>query len=1080
MHFIATQTVRLDQAAKAVDLDQSAADVAFLSFTDSDLAAMARAVSTEAKAPATWRFASLAQLQHPYSVDLYFEKTLANASFILVRLLGGMDYWRYGVEELAALARKRGIKLAIVPGDERADPRLEAASTLPAETLRQLWGRMLEGGSANFNACVGLAEGRTPEIAPDPLPALLSFGMGSFEASAEAPRAAVLFYRSTLLAEDTAAIAALAQALAMRGFGVVSLAVTSLKDPAALALLRDELARFKPDVILSATAFSALGDETTATPLVGCDAPVLQVIMAQSDEAQWQGSTRGLSSTDLAMHVALPEFDGRIAAGLISFKDQTSVDPLLEFGRRTHQPSMLHIAHVADQALGLAHLRRLAPEARKIAFVLSDYPGKDGREAYALGLDTPASVAAMAATLCEAGYDIGTLPDAAAMMLELTRAKPQVCLSLAHYRRLLATWPASAVAAMEAAWGAPEDDPALHEGAFAFRVIVCGKLTLGLQPGRAPRADRRASYHDLNAPPSHGYVAFYLWLQHVVQLDAMVHVGTHGTLEWLPGKALALGPTCFPRLLAGPLPIAYPFIVSNSGEAAQAKRRLGAVTLGHMPPPLMEAGLHGAALELEPLMQEYAQALALDPARADRLGVLILDHAHCSGLGSDAGLAGLSQPAALAVLDTFLCDLQEMRIGDGLHVFGQNEPGESAGLLAALDARFVAPGPGGVPEINPDVVPTGRNLTTLDPRQLPTEAAAQQGEINAQALLARHLQDHGEPLGKVVLDLWGSAALRSGGADLATAFALMGVAVERDPATRRVLGTKIVPLARLGRPRVDVTLRISGLFRDMFSRQIDLFDLAVQRLTASDEDASDNPLRRAFAQGPRVFGPAAGRYGAGSAGLLLPASDTDAGELAQAYLAASTFAYSAGDEGHAAGPAFSVRLAEAQVLVHSFDVPGQDALASTTLAQHIGGIAAAAASLGNQPASWHLDISTPGATRLRDSGADIARALLGRATHPRWIAGQMRHGFRGAAELAETAEALLVWARATDFVPSSHFERLFTAWCDDDAVRGFLNRANPGAARAIAAVFAAALRQNLWHPHANSTAATLAEMEAPS
>ena len=1082
MHIIATQTVQLDQAAMAVDLDQSAADVAFLSFTDSDLAAMARAVSAHAGAPATWRFASLTHLQHPYSVDLYLEKTLAHASFILVRLLGGMDYWRYGVEELAALARKRGIKLAIVPGDDRGDPRLEAASTLPAETLRRLWARMLEGGPENFRACVGLAEGRATGPAPETLPALLRFGAGSFEAPAEtppaAPRAALLFYRSTLMAEDTAAIAALAQALAMRGLGVASLAVTSLKDPAALTLLQSELASFKPDVILSATAFSALGDEAAATPLAGCDAPVLQVIMAGSDEAQWHGSPRGLSSTDLTMHVALPEFDGRIAAGLISFKDQASADPLLEFGRRTHRPSALHIAHVADQALGLALLRRLAPAARKIAFVLSDYPGKDGREGYALGLDTPASVAAMAAALREAGYDVGKLPEAAAMMADLTRAKPQACLSLERYRALLATWPASAVAEIEAAWGAPEADPALHEGAFAFRVIVCGKLTLGLQPGRAPRADHRASYHDINMPPSHGYVAFYLWLRHVVHLDAMVHVGTHGTLEWLPGKALALGPTCFPRLLAGPLPIAYPFIASNPGEAAQAKRRLGAVTLGHMPPPLVEAGLHGAALALEPLMEEYAQALALDPARADRLGASILDHAHRSGLAADAGLAGLSQQAALAALDTCLCDLKELRIGDGLHVFGQGEPGESAGLLAALDARFVAPGPGGAPELNPDVVPTGRNLTTLDPRVLPTEAAARQGQINAQALLARHLQDHGEPLATVVLDLWGSAALRSGGADLATAFALMGVDVERDPATGRVLGTSIVPLARLGRPRVDVTLRMSGLFRDMFARQIDLFDLVVQRLATSDEDVGDNPLRRAAAPGPRAFGPAAGSYGAGPASLLNPASDTDGGALGAAYLAASSHAYGAGDEGRQAGEAFAARLAAAQALVHTFDVPGQDALDSTTLAQHGGGIAAAAASLGNRPASWHLDMTKPGAARLRSSGADIARALLGRATHPRWIAGQMRHGYRGAGELAETAEALLVWARATDFVPSSHFERLFEAWCSDDAVRGFLISANPGAARAVAAVFSAAQRQGFWHSRRNSTAALLAEMGA--
>ncbi|MBV1706857.1 MAG: cobaltochelatase subunit CobN [Hyphomicrobiales bacterium] len=1077
MHLLPAHEARLEQTAVAVDLEQSAAGVAFLSFLDGDLAAMASAVGTHAAAPATWRFASLAALQHPYSVDLYLEKTLNSASFILVRLLGGMDYWRYGVEELAALARRRNIRLAIIPGDYRADPRLDEASTLPVEQVRALWQHMLEGGPQNLQACVALAEGRGQVLAPEQQPAVLAHAAGCLTAPAAAPRALIVFYRSTLLAEDTAAIDALAQALAARGSGVRALAVTSLKDPGALALLRDDLAAYAPDVILSATAFSALGDDVAASPLAGCPAPVLQVIMAGSSEAQWRGSQRGLSASDLAMHVALPEFDGRIAAGLISFKEQQSLDPLLEFGRRTHRPAPAHIAHVADQALAMAHLHRLAPAERHLGFVLSDYPGKQGREAYALGLDTPASVVAMAATLRDAGYDIGDLPDAAAIITHLTAATPQPCLSLAQYRQLLASWPAQVLAAVEAACGPAEADPALQDGWFSFRFMACGKLTIALQPGRAPRAAHRESYHDLNLPPAHGYIAFYLWLRHVLRLDAMVHVGTHGTLEWLPGKALALGPECYPRLLAGALPVIYPFIASNPGEAAQAKRRLGAVTLGHMPPPLVQAGLHGAALELEPLMEEYAQALALDPARADRLGASILETARACGLADDAGLAGLAPRAALAALDTCLCDVKEARIGDGLHIFGLGEPGETAGLLAALDACFVAPGPGGAPEINPDVVPTGRNLTTLDPRVLPTEAAASAGQNHAKALLDRHMQDYGEPLATMVLDLWGSAALRTGGAGLATAFALMGIDIVRDPETRRVLGTAIVPLARLGRPRVDVTLRMSGLFRDMFAHQIALFDLAVQSLVQIGEDARENPLRRPGQHGPRAFAPPAGTYGAGPADL---ASSTALGPreaLAAAYLQASSFAYAAGDEGNAAGEAFAGRLARAQVLVHAFDMPGEDALASATLAQHAGGMAAAAGLLGNQPASWHLDTSTPGTTKLRSASAGIARALLGRATHPRWIAGQMRHGFRGAAELAETAEALLMWAHTTAFVPSSHFDRLFAAWCDNDAVRAFLKASNPGAARAIAAVFAQAQRHGYWHPRRNATLAALDELE---
>jgi cobaltochelatase CobN len=1112
MHIARIETRSLDETTPAVDLDQSPADVVFLSFSDSDLASLAAAWEKGADRLPSLRLANLAALKHPFSVDLHVEKVCAKARFVLVRLLGGMDYWRYGVEELAAAARARDIQLAIVPGDRFEDARLDAASTIGLDDLRQLWRYFEDGRPDNLTACLRYIAHRLGAAPPAPPPrAVAPFGFydsGCRMGTGEAPRALIVFYRSILMAGDAAPIDALAEALAARGMSVTSVYVTSLKDAEVQAPLASLLAATPFDVILNATAFSARVDESGGV-LDAADAPVLQVILAGSARAQWAGSRRGLGAADLAMHVVLPEIDGRIVARAISFKEETRRSERLEFSQISHAPVNDRVAYVANLATAWARLRRTPANARKIALVLSDYPAKGGRVGYAVGLDTPRSVLAIAEVLRDATYEIGALPSEASLIRHLSSGASEPVLSLEEYERALAQMPDDFAASIHSAWGDCSVDPAMRGGAFHFRILRLGKLFVAVQPDRGRGETRKAEYHDANLVPRHAYVAFYLWLRQVERIDAMIHCGTHGTLEWLPGKSVALSASCAPEAVLGATPVVYPFIVNNPGEAAQAKRRIGAVTIGHLTPPLIAAGSHGIAAELEGLFDEYAQAQSLDPRRARAIAELILERAGQTGLSEECAASGLDPEAALLRLDAWLCDLKDMRVGDGLHVFGRRQDaksraenlailleqsgadaaaigerldgcaeGEIRGLIAALDGRFVPPGAAGAPARGRlDVLPTGRNLFSIDPRAAPTRTAWEIGRRTAEEVVVRYAQDHGEWPRRIVLDLWGSATMRTGGDDIAQAFAFLGVRPTWDHASNRVSGYEILPLAMVGRARIDVTLRISGLFRDVFPAQIALLHRAIQDVAALGESLEDNPLA-AHAGAPllRIFGAEPGHYGVGLAAALAKGDWVERDELGAAYLEATSHAYDGNGEGKQARQAFRASVAAADAFVHVQDMPGQDVLDSDAFAEHEGGFAAAAALLGGKPELYHADTTRSKKSVVRPLAEEIARVLRGRAINPRWIAGQMRHGHRGAAEIAETLDNLFAYAALTDAAPSRYFDLLFDATCGDERVRAFLIGANPQAARGMVERFEEARRRGLWKSRRNSSADILAEM----
>ncbi|MBZ9874387.1 cobaltochelatase subunit CobN [Mesorhizobium sp. BR1-1-9] len=1146
MHILATTSASLDDLAEPVDLRQTPADMVALSFTDSDLAGLAAAWKGDADRLPTMRLAALRDLRHPMSVDLWIDSVARHAKIILVRILGGYEWWRYGCDQLAAVARERGIKLALLPGESHdEDIRLIEASTLPREELDGLLNYFREGGPANMSALVrrlarlagsdaiaaepvsvpkagyyepgrgvvpfplegrvraqaggGVAsEVRRLKEAPNPVAPTPPGPAGHPPLEGEGKVVPILFYRSMLLAADVAPIDTLFEALRQRGMRPVPIFVSSLKDLESLAFVETAVAQLKPAAIVTATAFASGAEPGVETLFDRAGVPVFQVIVATTRRDVWETNQRGLAPADLAMHVVLPELDGRILAGAISFKGESETDPALGHRAFANRPEPDRVEQVADRVEAFIRLRETPRAERKLAILIPDYPSAPGRTGYAVGLDVPSSVLAMLHDLKEQGYAVEGIPQSPRALLDaLERSKAG--LGLDEYLAFSYELPSAAVAAVEAAWGKAEGETALlsSEKHFPFRTAIFGNITVALAPDRGRSADRRADYHDPTLPPRHALLAFGLWLRKSLGVHALVHVGAHGTLEWLPGKTVALSQSCFPEIVTGPLPVIYPFIVSNPGEAAQAKRRIAAVTLGHLPPPLTGAGLDENQHKLERLVDEYAQADGLDRRRRDRLAGLIVETAQTTGLAAEAGVARTDAPdEALRRIDAWLCDLKDFAIKDGLHVYGRapdDEPDlmrqqsaeiEKAALLDALDGRHVTAGPAGAPaRSRSDILPTGRNLFTSDPRAMPTPTAYDIGKAAAEEVVRAYMQSHGDWPRSLIIDLWGSASLRTGGEEIAQGLSLMGCRPQWDAATGRVTGIEVLALAALGRPRVDVTWRISGLFRDMFPTQIALIDAAANAVAASAEDDSENPLAaRTRAEGkisPRIFGTSPGTYGAGVEEILSSGDWAAREEIGRAYLDATSHAYGgAGGEGIAAPGAFENRIAEADLLVHTGDDPGRDILEGSADVAFIGGFSAALAALGRNADVIVLDTTDPQRPKPRSLSEAVTRVVRARAVNARFIAGQMRHGPRGASEFAETVDRLVGFAETTQAIPGALIEAVHDAYLGDADVRAFILRENPAAAKVIAERLLSARRRGLWHPLRNSIDDDLAALIA--
>lgn len=1083
MHVVFREVHGLDRADAPFDPEQDPADLVVLSFSDSDLGAFAAGWHRAAGELPTLRLQNIVALKHPVSVDTYIERTLSGAKAILIRLIGGAAYWPYGLASVQDLARRKGIALAVLAADGRSDPELDAASTLPVSVLRRLQDLCDNGGAPAAQAALAqlcLAAGIYAGPVPGGGAQIPQFGFydpdrGVIRAlpdDAGAPLVLISFYRSYLCAADTAPVDALTRAMrdaGLRAFGVFA---PSLRTAGFADWLRPHLLAARPAAIVNATAFAAR-DDAGATPFDAVTCPVFQVALSTARRRDWQQSERGLSPADLAMHVVLPELDGRIFAGVISFKDPGPRDPDLQFSHFSHRPDPARIAAVVARIKAWLRLAGTAPDQRELAVVLSSYPGRAYQIAHAVGLDALASTEALLEDLRRHGYRTGA---GDGLARALAGEDAQIAWPLADYRAALKQLPAALRARLFRDWGDPADDPALRDGAFRFAALRRGKALIALQPERGDPDRRDAQYHDLTQVPRHLYVAFYLWLRSLAP-HALVHMGAHGTLEWLPGKAVALSGDCWPEALTGPLPVIYPFIVNDPGEAGQARRRIAALTMGHLPPPLVPSALPEPMRRLEAMLDEYSNADGLDPARRDRLIAEIRAEARASGVEDDLGLppdAGMAE--AMTRIDRFVCDIKDSQFGDGLHVLGRGACGdhERRGMRRALAGLRVAPGPSGSPARGrSDVLPTGRNLFSVDPRGVPTRSAHAQGVKLAGELLRRHLQDHGDWPRGLVVNLWGSATMRSAGEEFAMALHLAGLAPLWDDGSERVSGVEILPLALLDRPRIDVTLRVTGLFRDVFPGLAALFETGAAALAERDEPAESNPYRQRIA---RVYGPRPGHYGIDMGSAMDDFTDAARAAAGEAWLAASSWAITPDGLARHDRAGLEARLRASDSFVHLHDLPETDLLMAADHAAHQAGFVAAMAGLGAaKPAMYHLDVTRPDSPRARDLTEEIARILRARAANPAWASGMMAHGFRGAAEIAATLDHMAGFAHLAGAVPAHLFDLYHQATLQRPDLVAFMERENPQALAALRDLFARLYRAGLWQSRLNSVASMLEE-----
>ena len=1165
---------------EALLVEQRPAPLLLLTSADSDLKLLSKRLS--AGLFPQMRGLNLTNLQHPAAVDHYLRSSLQGTALVLVRLLGGRGHWSYGLEQLRQWSSASKDRALVVMAGT-SDGAMDLASLSSVDPLIALnLGRCLqEGGSANMDLvlqwCRSWLEGESP-VAPEPEP-LVDPQLYDWRQE-PGPRVGVILYRALISSADLSLPDSCLAALRQQGLCPRLLLVSGLRDTAIQQAVQRLFEREQVKAVLCGTGFASVQADQAGdgAPLWRSLAvPVLQLLSSTGPRQRWQNSSVGLSPLDLSMQVALPELDGRIGTRIGSFKELSRADEQLQCAIQSYEPDLEALGWCAELAGRWIQLSYLPASSKRLAIVLANYPTRNSRLANGVGLDTPASAVQVLSWLRQEGYDLGGAePPSSSQELisQLTAGRTPDAeswhlaasnhLSLDHYQRWWVQLDPAARERLEQRWGPPEQDPALEPQGFPIAAVIYGSVVVMLQPSRGYDRDPSLSYHSPDLPPTHAYLAHYLWLRQSFRVDALIHLGKHGNLEWLPGKGIGQSTSCYPQLALGPLPHLYPFIVNDPGEGSQAKRRSQALILDHLTPPLGRAGLYGPLAELEGLLDEYWEAQQLGSDRAPVLERRL-----------QAQLTTLKLPCAgdtllekLDGVDGYLCELKEAQIRTGLHIYGQppepsafqelllalaRAPGgqrrgltralaedlqldfdpwsgdeseplrsedrsilQSTGhgdaplrlngdgiavleaiaasllgdpdqqppgaasqaelalirrellprleacansernhLMAALKGQRVEAGPSGAPTRGrPDVLPTGRNFYAVDLRSVPTEAAWDLGRRAAEALLEQHLQLEGEHLQHLAISIWGTSTMRSGGDDVAQVLALMGVRPCWDGPSRRMAGLELIPETSLGRPRVQVTVRISGFFRDAFPQLIEWLnkaDALVRHRSGSDQPCC------------AVYGSAPGAYGAGLQGLIDSGNWESSDDLAEAFLNWSQWSYEQGAEGFEDRDGLERRLRDVQLVLHNQDNREHDVLDSDDYYQFQGGLSAAVQRIsGKKPALWHGDHSRPERPRPRPLALELDRVIRSRMLNPRWLLGMQRHGYKGGFELAASLDYLFAYDACTDEVPDWSYSEICKQWLQNPQTEEFLRTHNPWALRDMAERLLEAHNRGLW------------------
>lgn len=1201
------------------------------------------------------------------AADAFLDAWLEQAGVVVLRLLGGKKAHPAAFERIVAVCHKKRIPLLAWPGDQEPYPELVEATNVAVSLSNRAMLYAVYGGVKNFQQLLRMISDtwlgtRFGYDEPAELPWAGIYQKGSLEALDLAawrktadlgrPVVGILFYRAHWMSRNLKFVDDLIDALAAQGCTALPIFTQSLKlDQAGkgerrfLDFLMDETGQTLVDALIVTLSFSAYAQqEAEQAWLERLDVPVFQAIISLHSRERWQKSEAGLMPVDAAMNVAMPEFDGRIITVPFSFKELVQEDPVLGAPLRRYVTVPDRVDVLARLVSRWIRLRKKPRAEKKIAFLLTNYPHKNSRIGNAVGLDTPNSLVRILHAMAEAGYDLG---DAAQLprdgdelvhrliarcsndrdhLTEEQLANAEGHLTRQAYQKRWAEIPSDAREKIVESWGQPPGEIFLYDEKLVIPGLRFGNIFVGLQPPRGFGDNPIAIYHSPDLVPTHHYIGYYDWLREIFQADAVVHVGKHGTLEWLPGKGTGLSKSCFPEVVLDDLPNFYPYIINNPGEGTQAKRRSHATIISHLVPVLTTADTYDALAKLEQLLDEHAQMQVLDPKKLPHIEREIWQTVVGAQLDKDLQVETYPEDfeAFIGEIDGYICELKSAQIRDGLHILGQLpgdeeawadllygllqlpsgermslpeavasglglnwqeleedvgrrreravpaegirkvrtagrlreeivrlskallktavirpalgdaitrsagamqlpapllSPGSPAAkviayaredllprllktsqeitnLLHGLDGGFVPPGPSGSPTRGmPDILPTGRNFYSVDPRALPSPAAWETGKQLAEKLIARYLEEEGKYPETVGIVVWGTSAMRTRGDDVAEILALLGVRPVWQQESRRVAGLEVIPLAELGRPRVDVTVRISGFFRDAFPNLVQLINQAVEMVSRLDEPDEQNPLARHVREETaakvaaglpeadaretsmyRVFGSKPGTYGSGLLPLIESREWRDEQDLARVFLTWSGYAYTQEHYGKPAAAEFQNRLKKVQIATKNQDNREHDIFDSDDYFQEHGGMVATIRSLtGKDPKMYFGDSAHPAHVRMRALSEEARRVFRTRVVNPKWLASVQRHGYKGALEMANTVDFLFGYDATARIIDDWMYEQLSRTYVLDDAMRAFFRRANPWAFKDIAERLLEAAQRGMWQKPRPETLQALAE-----
>ncbi|MER8120424.1 cobaltochelatase subunit CobN [Streptomyces sp. NPDC094031] len=1177
---------------------------------------------------------------NPTRVDVAEElpRLLAGADLAVVRLLGGKRAWEDGLAALKA----SGVPAVLLGGETVPDAELMADSTVPAGVVAEALRYLVEGGGDNLRELARFLSDTvllTGEGFEEPR-RMPEFGVhGGYEIQEGRPTVGVLFYRAHELSGNTAFVDTLCAAVEAQGANALPVYCGSLRGAdAGLYELLGRADALVATVLAAggthASEASAGGDEEAwdIGALADLNIPVLQGLCLTSSHTAWDESDAALSPMDAAMQVAIPEFDGRLITVPFSFKEQGPDEVPV------YVADPERAARVAGIAVRHARLGYKPNAEKRVALVFTAYPTKHSRVGNAVGLDTPASAVRVLDALRDAGYALTAYPSEGDELIhrlieagghdvewlteeQLAAAPARV--PLADYRAWFATLDPELREAMTEAWGEPPGNLYVDGDDIVLASLQFGNVVVMIQPPRGFGENPIAIYHDPDMPPSHHYLAAYRWLDQSFGADAIVHMGKHGTMEWLPGKGLGLSRGCAPDAVLGELPLIYPFIVNDPGEGTQAKRRGHATVVDHLVPPMARADTYGDLAKLEQLLDEYALVSDLDPTKAPAVRAQIWTLVKAAELHHDLHVDEQPDDAAfdefVMHIDGYLCEIKDVQIRDGLHILGGGpvgeprvnlvlavlrasqvwggqanalpglraalaehfglvekellaEPGtpvkvpveltdlvdgpartaadaidlleqlcrriaegleardwtreavpevvrealggtelpdavavsefacdevvprlarttdEIGHILRALDGGYVPAGPSGSPTRGlVNVLPTGRNFYSVDPKAIPSRLSWEVGQSLADSLVQRYLADTGAYPKSVGLTVWGTSAMRTQGDDIAEILALLGCRPVWDDASRRVTGFEVIPLAELGRPRIDVTVRISGFFRDAFPHVVGLIDDAVRAVAALEEPGESNYVRahveedtaghgdrrRATA---RVFGSKPGAYGAGLLPLIDARNWRSDADLAEVYAVWGGYAYGRGLDGRAARGDMETAFRRIAVAAKNVDTREHDLVDADDYFQYHGGMVAMVRHLtGANPEAYVGDSAVPDQVKTRTLGEETHRVFRARVVNPRWMAAMRRHGYKGAFEMAATVDYLFGYDATAGVVDDWMYEKLSAEYVFDPENRDFMKKSNPWALRGVTERLLEAADRGLW---AEPDAETLERLRA--